>query len=251
MPPSSRPPRFPARILVVEDDPALREALAETLRMDGYLVDEAGNGAVALEIALSKKPHVVIFDYSLPVTDGPTLVEELRMLVRPVPVLVGISGATHARDWCLDHGVPIFLLKPFADATLRRAVDAAVSQAAEWRNKKKEQPSGTRPVTHPACVLAVGAVEGDEGLREILPAALSHARIVVVETADEAEHVLDLVTPALMIIDDVGAHDRLRTKAMMRAIPVVIRRGDGESVARIAAAVATRRSRDGTNGEQG
>ena len=158
------------------------------------------------------------------------------MLARPMPVLVGISGATRARDWCLDHGVPIFLLKPFADVTLRRAVDAAVSQAAEWRDRKKEQTSGTRASIRPACVIAVGAVEGEDGLREILPQALAHARIVVVETTDEAERVLDLITPDVMIIDDVSAHDRLRTKATLRAIPIVIRRGDGESIARLAAA---------------
>ena len=217
--------------------------------MDGYVVDEAANGAVALEIALAKKPHVVVFDYALPVTDGPTLVEELRMLARPMPILVGISGAPHARDWCLDHGVPIFLLKPFANATLRRAVDAAVSQAAQFRDRKKEQASGTRPATHPACVLAVGAVEGDEGLVAILPQALAHARIVVVETADEAERVLDLITPDMMIIDDVGEHDRLRNKANLRAIPVVVRRGDGESLARIAAAFPPPPStRNGTGG---
>jgi CheY-like chemotaxis protein len=247
---SSKPPRFPARILIVEDDPALREALAETLRMDGYEVHEAANGAVALEIALRTKPHIVVFDYALPVTDGPTLVDELRMLARPVPVLVGISGATRARDWCIDNGVPIFLLKPFADVTLRRAIDAAAGQAAELAEKKKQQVSGTLPVTRPACVIAVGAVEGDQGLTGILPQALAHARIVVVETAEEAERVLDHVTPDMMIIDDVSAHDPLRTKATLRGIPVVVRHFDGESLRRIAAAFPPPpSSRNGTDGE--
>ena len=217
----SRPPRFPAHVLVVDDEPDLREAMAETLRDEGYFVDEAGNGAVALERALAHKPDVVVFDYAMPVADGPTMVEQLRTMIRPCPVFVGISAATAAREWCADHGVPIFLLKPFEDTTLCRAVDTAVSALMEARQPRKPSPSGVRVATRPACVVAVGAIEGDEGIREALPASLRHARIVVVDSPEEAEHVLQLIVPDLIILDDDVAHDALRSVAMARAIPVL------------------------------
>ncbi|GAC1546362.1 MAG: hypothetical protein NVS3B10_10330 [Polyangiales bacterium] len=233
---SSRPPRFPARILVVEDDPTLREAMVESLELDGYVVEGASNGAVGLEMALRNKPHVVVFDFWMPVTDGPTLVEELRTLVRPMPVLIGISAAAHALSWGREHGVPIFLLKPFEAATLSRAVEAAVSQVAEGRGAKRPSVSGTRPVARAACVVAVGSSDADVGLRETLPESLRDARIVIVQSAEEAEHILDLIVPDLLVLDDIDEHDALRARATVRAIPVLARPWhSAESEARLAA----------------
>src|SRR5438552_1482246 len=115
-----------ARILVVEDDADCREAIVEQLAEQGFDVDAAANGAVALEKALIRRPDVVLFDFAMPVTDGPTLVDELRSLVQPVPVLVAISGLGSARRWCAEHGVQLFLDKPFGEGTLRRAALSAV-----------------------------------------------------------------------------------------------------------------------------
>ena len=66
-------------------------------------------GAVALEQSIWFKPDIVVFDYAMPVFDGPTLVEALRLHVRPMPVLVGISALAESKLWCADHGIPIFV----------------------------------------------------------------------------------------------------------------------------------------------
>ena len=220
----SRPPRARARILVVEDDATLREGLAETLRLDGHLVFEASNGAVGLEMALQKHPQVVVFDYAMPVADGPTLVAELREVVRPMPVLVAISAAGSVQAWCRDQGIPVFLLKPFDDATLRRAIDAAIDQALDAERPRPPSKSGTRAVTRPACVIVVGSRDdGELGLREALPESMRHARIVVVASAEEGARVLEGIVPDLLVLDDLGEHDALRILATLRAIPILVR----------------------------
>ena len=221
---SSKPPRFAARILVVEDDATLREGIAEALRLDGHEVFEASNGAVGLEMALRKKPHVLVFDYAMPVTDGPTLVAEVRDVVRPVPMLVAISATEHVQAWCRDQGIPVFLLKPFDDATMRRAIDAALDPLVEARASAAPSRSGTRAATRPSCVLVVGSSDdGEKGLRAALPASMRDARVVVVSSADEAAHVLEWIVPDMLVLDDVGAHDELHARATLRAIPVLVR----------------------------
>ena len=60
----------PARILVVDDDPHLRQLLAEYFTDDGHLVREAGNGAEALSVAQSWRPDVILLDLMMPVMNG-------------------------------------------------------------------------------------------------------------------------------------------------------------------------------------
>lgn len=220
---TSRPPREGARVLVVDDEPVLRHAMAEQLRDEGYTVEEAGNGAVGLEQAIWFKPDIVVFDYAMPVFDGPKLVEALRLHVRPMPVLVGVSAIAESRLWCADHGIPIFVMKPFEDATFLRAVDSALKLAIEARAPKEKGGSGVRASVRSACVVAVGNLHGDEVLHELLPEALRHARVVVVDNPDEAEHVLEMIVPDLLVLDDAAANDRLRALALLKAIPLLLR----------------------------
>lgn len=197
--------------------------MAELLRDEGYTVEEAGNGAVALEQAIWFKPDIVVFDYAMPVFDGPKLVEALRLNVRPMPVLVGVSALAESRLWCADHGIPIFVMKPFEDATLVRAVDSALKLARDGATPKKKVGSGVRAALRSACVVAVGSLQGEEVLHELLPESLQHARVVVVDNPDEAERVLEMIVPDLLVLDDISANDRLRSLATNRAIPMLLR----------------------------
>jgi CheY-like chemotaxis protein len=205
------------RILIVEDDFDTREVIADHLRAHGYEVDMAANGAIALEKALIRRPDVVLFDLAMPVTDGPTFVEELRGLVQPVPVLVAMSGLRGAREWCAMNGVPLFLRKPFGGSTLRRAAIDAVGIAAQTPS----DPPPTRPSLHTACVVAVGTIT-ESAAREQLPQSLQRVRIVVVEPGELAQ-LLDELVPYLLLVDDSDAHTRVRSLAVERGIPVLVR----------------------------
>ena len=60
----------PPRVLVVDDDPAIRRICSTWLSLDGYEVLEAADGQRALELALTEEPAVVLLDLSMPVLDG-------------------------------------------------------------------------------------------------------------------------------------------------------------------------------------
>ena len=65
-------------ILVVDDDPGLREIIRETLEDEGFLVDVARDGLQALELAAQRRPELVILDWGLPVFDGDVVAARLR-----------------------------------------------------------------------------------------------------------------------------------------------------------------------------
>jgi DNA-binding response OmpR family regulator len=65
-------------ILVVDDDPGLREIIRETLEDEGFSVDVARDGLQALELAAQRRPELVILDWGLPVFDGDVVAARLR-----------------------------------------------------------------------------------------------------------------------------------------------------------------------------
>jgi CheY-like chemotaxis protein len=78
-------------VLVVDDDPGIRESLGEVLRAEGYTVRLAENGAVALEVMRSGvRPDVVVLDLMMPVLSGWEVLEEVESdaALRAMPILV-------------------------------------------------------------------------------------------------------------------------------------------------------------------
>lgn len=80
------PPRRP--ILLVEDEPSLREILAHVLEQEGYRVVTAANGQEALQLVQREAPALVITDLMMPVLDGHELLERLDILLPSTPVVV-------------------------------------------------------------------------------------------------------------------------------------------------------------------
>ncbi len=66
------------RLLVVEDEPALCQSIAEGLRLDGYEVDTCGDGQEALELCCVERFALILLDLSLPGLDGMELLRHLR-----------------------------------------------------------------------------------------------------------------------------------------------------------------------------
>ena len=77
-------------VLVVEDDPDTRLILKNTLEKDGWKVQTAANGRIALELATSRLPGLVLLDLLMPEMDGFTFIDELRRVPdgRRIPVIV-------------------------------------------------------------------------------------------------------------------------------------------------------------------
>jgi two-component system, OmpR family, response regulator MprA len=118
------------RILVVEDERAVRDALERVLRTDGYEVELAGDGHAALAALSEREQDVVVLDVMLPVLDGLEVCRQLRAHGDRVPVLmVTARDAIADRVAGLDAGADDYLVKPFSIDELRARVRALLRRA--------------------------------------------------------------------------------------------------------------------------
>ena len=121
---------MPHSVLVVEDDPALRDAMVRALRQDGYDVTSADGGRDALSQLETVEPDVVLLDLGLPQLDGLSVCRRLRTAGRRVPVLVVTArDAVSDRVSGLDAGADDYLVKPFALDELLARVRALIRRA--------------------------------------------------------------------------------------------------------------------------
>jgi DNA-binding response OmpR family regulator len=119
-----------ARILLVEDDPALQRGLVATLRAHGYAVDTAGDGASALKIALGEPYAALILDVGLPGLSGFEVLKRLRQRGSKVPILILTARDTvQDRVTGLDLGADDYLLKPFEPSELEARLRALLRRS--------------------------------------------------------------------------------------------------------------------------
>jgi two-component system response regulator MprA len=103
------------RLLVVDDDRAVRESLRRALTLEGYEVDLAGDGAEALVRIAAATPDAVVLDVLMPDVDGLAVCRRLRDAGNRVPVLM-LTARESVGDRVagLDSGADDYLVKPFA-----------------------------------------------------------------------------------------------------------------------------------------
>jgi two-component system, OmpR family, response regulator MprA len=103
------------RVLVVDDDPAVRESLRRSLAFNGYQVELAGDGEHALRKVATTHPDVVVLDVMMPRMDGLAACRALRAAGDDVPVLM-LTARDEVSDRVagLDAGADDYLPKPFA-----------------------------------------------------------------------------------------------------------------------------------------
>ena len=139
------------RVLVVDDEPNIRRALAISLRARGYLVDTTGDGAGALKLAADAHPDLVVLDLGLPDITGSEVIRKLRGWTT-VPVLV-LSARVGSQDKvrALDAGADDYVTKPFDVAELLARLRALA------RRSGAETPA----------VIAVGSLKVDLEMRTV------------------------------------------------------------------------------------
>ena len=120
----------PVKVLVVEDDPAVRSSLVRSLTFEGYEVVTAADGEAGLAAVARDRPDVVVLDLGLPRVDGLEVCRRLRARGDDVPILVLTArGTLGDRVVGLDAGADDYLPKPFALEELLARLRALVRRA--------------------------------------------------------------------------------------------------------------------------
>jgi two-component system KDP operon response regulator KdpE len=128
----------PPKVLVIDDEPAIRKLLRMGLSSQGYAILEGSNGRKGLEL-LAEKPDLVILDLGLPDIDGHELLQMIRGRDDSVPVLVLSSRGDEAgKVQALDRGADDYVTKPFGMEELLARIRAAL--------RHRLQSHGERPV---------------------------------------------------------------------------------------------------------
>jgi CheY-like chemotaxis protein len=117
------------RVLVVDDEKAIRLTVAEALEDEGYAVATAENGADALVQVRERQPHGIVLDLMMPVLDGWGFLKACRQdeLCAGIPVLVMSAYRKLAEGAQSELGVDRFLAKPFELDELIEAVEELIA----------------------------------------------------------------------------------------------------------------------------
>jgi CheY-like chemotaxis protein len=198
-----------ARVLVVEDDPALTTLLTECLALDGLEVESAGSGAAGLARALADPPAVIVLDVGLPgELDGWQVLVQLKTSRATAHIPV-VCTAQEGRGTAVTLGAADFVAKPFTGDQLRDTVARYL------------------PVERGSVLV----VDDDATLRRLVVETLAQDGRELREASDGVEAlamiaeqlpdvlVLDLVMPGL---DGFGVLERLLERPETRRLPVVV-----------------------------
>jgi two-component system, OmpR family, KDP operon response regulator KdpE len=119
------------RILVVDDEPQIRRALSLHLGARGYEVFEAGTGELAIQLAASEHPDVVLLDLGLPGMDGVLVIEALRGWTTVPIIVLTVRDDEKSKVQALDAGADDYVTKPFGMAELLARVRAVLRRAPD------------------------------------------------------------------------------------------------------------------------
>ncbi len=121
---------MPTHIVVVEDEPAIRRGVVDVLRINGYVVDEAGDGQAGLEAATKGPIDLVLLDLLLPKLDGLDVLRGIRKHRPSLPVIILTArGGEDDRVRGLKLGADDYVVKPFSAKELLARVEAVLRRA--------------------------------------------------------------------------------------------------------------------------
>lgn len=117
------------RVLVVDDEPAIRRFLRASLCAHGYTVDEASTGEEALQVIPAVHPDVIILDLGLPDIGGREILSHLREWSQTPIIILSVQGEESEKIAALDAGADDYLTKPFATGELQARIRAVLRRA--------------------------------------------------------------------------------------------------------------------------
>ncbi|GAA3632406.1 two-component system response regulator MprA [Lentzea atacamensis] len=188
------------RILVVDDDRAVRESLRRSLQFNGYQVETAGDGMQALESVTAARPDAMVLDVMMPRLDGLEVCRRLRSTGDDLPILVLTArDAVSDRVSGLDAGADDYLPKPFALEELLARLRALLRRAAQDNDAAAQQS---------AAVLKFADLELDPSTRDVRrgdrPISLTRTEFALLELL--LAHPRQVLTRS-RILEDVWGYD--------------------------------------------
>jgi two-component system response regulator HydG len=115
-----------ARVLIIDDDASVRDALAKILLLDGHTVEKASDGRSALSAVAARPPDLVVTDIYMPEMDGIEFLLHLSEAAPDIPVIAVSGGATASAGFVLQDasqlGAAATLAKPFEIDDVRSVV---------------------------------------------------------------------------------------------------------------------------------
>jgi len=132
-------------VLLVDDDPRLREFISEALVGEGYRVTTAENGAVALEKMRHELPEIVVTDLTMPKMDGAEALRQIRQNwgLLPVIILTGFTDNNHMRR-AMEFSPFTLLAKPCPITQLSQTIRSLLPQKTylrAWKQACEDHPS--------------------------------------------------------------------------------------------------------------
>ncbi len=119
------------RVLIVDDEPAIRKFLRVTLTAEDYDIIEAASGQEALTKAASEKPDIIVLDIGLPDISGIEVTGLLRKWTQLPIIILSVRGAESDKIAALDAGADDYLTKPFGVGELLARLRAALRRVAQ------------------------------------------------------------------------------------------------------------------------
>ncbi len=114
------------RILVVDDDPAVRDSVAMVLESAGFLVDQAEEGATAMRLLRAHAPDLVITDILMPQKEGIETIREIRSVLPHTPIIAISGGTDGGADYlkmAQTFGASAVMAKPFDPLAMLKLVN--------------------------------------------------------------------------------------------------------------------------------
>ncbi len=135
------------RVLVVDDETAIRRYLRTALTAQGFMTFEAANGQEAINAVLSSRPDIIILDLGLPDIDGIEVTRRLREWSQTPIIILSVREAESDKIAALDAGADDYLTKPFGTGELMARMRVALRRLTD----KSDEPSsaGGRPANGP------------------------------------------------------------------------------------------------------
>jgi len=159
----ARTPVGATKVLVVEDEPAIAQAIVRRLSAEGWSVEAVGDGLAGVEAAARLAPDVVVLDVMLPGIDGLEVCRRIQA-ARPVPVLM-LTARDDETDMLIGLGVGAddYMTKPFS---MRELV--ARTKALLRRTERAARAAELQAVDAPAPPLVIGDVTIDKAQRRVV-----------------------------------------------------------------------------------